>query len=183
VIGSDKEAARGWKAAVAEVLTDKVTSSRQVGETYEVQYARLAKEFKDNEALLTKVFTPEEMNTLRQGHKMLSYFKEAEKRATVGSQTAERLNIPGWAQLVVRHFKGDLAGGGLIKRFKLLLEQLPNNKQGADDIMHMAFFDPAVAAYLLNRPLPSPNSSLYNVNLRRLIAAANASRESGPDED
>lgn len=182
VIGKDEQAARGWKAAVAEVLTDKVQSTRQTGETFEVQYARLAKEFKDNEAVLSKVFTPEEMNTLRQAHKMLSYFKEAEKRATTGSQTAERMNIPGWVQLVVRHFKGDLAGGGLLKRFKLLMEQLPNSNQGAEDIVHMAFFDPAVASYLLNRPLPSANSSLYNINLRRLIAAANASRESDPEE-
>lgn len=181
LVKNDEQAARGWKAAVAEVLTDRVQSTRQTGETFEVQYARLAKEFKDNEQLLAKVFTPEEMNTLRQAHKMLSYFKEAEKRATTGSQTAERLNIPGWVQLVVRHFKGDLAGGGLIKRFKLLLEQLPNSQNGADDIVHMAFFDPAVAAYLLDRPLPSANSSLHNINLRRLIAAANASRESGDD--
>lgn len=183
MLGNDAQAKRGWKAAVGEVLADKVTGIRQVGETFEVQYARLAKEFKDNERLLAKTFTPEEMNTLRQGHKLLSYFKEAEKRATVGSQTAERINIPGWAQLVVRHFKGDLAGGGLIKRFKLLLEQLPNNRQGADDILHMAYFDPNVAAYLLNRPVTSPNSSLYNVNLRRLIGAANAARESGPDAE
>lgn len=182
LVKNDEQAARGWKAAVAEVLTDKVQSTRQTGETFEVQYARLAKEFKDNEELLAKVFTPEEMNTLRQGHKMLSYFKEADKRATTGSQTAERMNIPGWVQLVVRHFKGDLAGGGLIKRFKLLMEQLPNSNQGAEDIVHMAFFDPAVAAYLLDRPLPSANSSLYNINLRRLIAAANASRESDPEE-
>lgn len=182
-IGTDAEAQRGWKAAVAEVLADKVQSTRKVGETYEVQYQRLAKEFKDNEALLAKTFTPEEMNTLRQGHKMLSYFKEAEKRATVGSQTAERINIPGWAQLVVRHFKGDLAGGGLIKRMKLLLEQLPTNKQSADEITHMAFFDPNVMAYLLERPVKAGNTALYNVNLRRLMGAANAARESGPDED
>ncbi|TWA89587.1 hypothetical protein [Bradyrhizobium stylosanthis] len=183
LVKNDEQAARGWKASVAEVLTDKVQSTRQTGETFEVQYARLAKEFKDNEQLLAKVFTPEEMNTLRQGHKLLSYFKEAEKRATTGSQTAERLNIPGWVQLAVRHFKGDLAGGGLIKRFKLLMEQLPNSNSGAEDIVHMAFFDPAVAAYLLKRPLPSANSSLYNINLRRLLAAANASRESGDNGD
>lgn len=86
-------------------------------------------------------------------------------------------------QVVVIGDPSTNAGGGLIKRFKLLLEQLPNNKQGADEIMHMAFFDPAVAAYLLDRPLPSPNSSLYNVNLRRLIAAGNSARESGPEEE
>ncbi|WP_128934018.1 hypothetical protein [Bradyrhizobium zhanjiangense] len=177
LVRNDAQAMRGWKAAVSEVLADKVQGTRQVGETLEVQFARLAKEFKDNEALLAKTFSPEEMNNLRQAHKILSYFKEAEKRATVGSDTAEKLNIPGWAQLAVRHFKGDLAGGGLIKRFKLLLEMLPSNKQSADEIIHMAWFDPNVAAYLLERPVKNPNVPQYNIDLRRLIAAANASRD------
>ncbi|MGY3036181.1 hypothetical protein ACVIIV_005351 [Bradyrhizobium sp. USDA 4354] len=177
LVRNDAEAQRGWKAAMSEVLADKVQGTRQVGETLEVQFARLAKEFKDNEAVLAKTFSPEEMNNLRQAHKILSYFKEAEKRATVGSDTAEKINIPGWAQLAVRHFKGDLAGGGLIKRFKLLLEMLPSNKQNADEIIHMAWFDPNVAAYLLERPVKNPNVPQYNIDLRRLIAAANASRE------
>lgn len=164
------------------MLADKVQSTRQVGETPEVQFARLAKEFKDNEYLLAKTFSPEEMNNLRQAHKLLGYFKEAEKRSTVGSDTAEKWNVPGWAQLAVRHFKGDLAGGGLIKRFKLLLEQLPNNKQDVDEIIHMAWFDPNVTAYLLERPVKNRNVPKYNINLRRLIAADNAARESGPNE-
>ncbi|PDT87493.1 hypothetical protein CO669_25345 [Bradyrhizobium sp. Y36] len=176
LIRSDPQAARGWKAAVSEVLADKVQGTRQVGDTLEVHFARLAREFKDNEQILAKVYSPEEMNNLRQAHKILSYFKEAEKRSTVGSDTAEKLNIPGWAQLAVRHFKGDLAGGGLIKRFKLLLEMLPSNRQSADEIVHMAWFDPNVAAYLLERPVKNPNVQ-YNIDLRRLIAAANASRE------
>ncbi|MGL3109140.1 hypothetical protein [Bradyrhizobium sp. BR 1432] len=177
LVRHDAQAQRGWKAAMTEVLADKVQGTRQVGETLEVQFARLAKEFKDNETLLAKTFSSQEMNNLRQAHKILSYFKEAEKRATVGSDTAEKLNIPGWAQLAVRHFKGDLAGGGLIKRFKLLLEMLPSNKQSADEIIHMAWFDPNVAAYLLERPVKNPNVPAYNIDLRRLIAAANASRE------
>jgi len=177
LVRNDGQAMRGWKAAVSEVLADKVQGTRQVGETLEVQFARLAKEFKDNETLLAKTFSPEEMNNLRQAHKILSYFKEAEKRVTVGSDTAEMLNIPGWAQLAVRHFKGDLAGGGLIKRLKLLLEMLTSNKQSADEIIHMAWFDPNVAAYLLERPVKNPNVPAYNIDLRRLIAAANASRD------
>jgi hypothetical protein len=153
LVKNDAQARRGWKAAVAEVLTDKVQGSRMVGEAPEVQFARLVKEFKDNEVLLSKTFSPEEMNGLRQAHTILGYFKEAEKRATVGSNTADKWNVPGWAQLAVRHFKGDLAGGGLIKRFKLLLEQLPDNRQSADEIVHMAWFNPDVAAYLLERPV------------------------------
>lgn len=181
LIRNDPQAVRGWKAAVSEVLADKVQGTRQVGETLEVQFARLAKEFRDNEALLAKTFSPQEMNNLRQAHKILSYFKEAEKRATTGSDTIEKANIPGWAQLAVRHFKGDLAGGGLIKRFKLLLELLPSNRQNADEIVHMAWFDPNIAAYLLDRPVKNPNVPTYNIDLRRLIAAANASRDQGEE--
>jgi len=180
LVKNDEAAKRGWKAAVSEVLADRVQSSRAIGETPEVQFARLAKEFKNNEALLAKTFSPEEMNGLRQAHKILEYFKEAEKRATVGSNTADKWNVPGWAQLIVRHAYGDIKGGGIVKRFKLLLELLPTNKQSADEIVHMAWFNPDVAAYLLERPIRNPNIPQYNVNLRRLIAADNAARQSGP---
>jgi hypothetical protein len=184
LVRNDAAANRGWKAAVAEVLANRVQSTRQVGETLEVQYARLAKEFKDNEAILAKTFSPEEMNNLRQAHKLLSYFKEAEKRATVGSQTAERVGlIPQSVQLAVRHLYGDLKGGGIIKRFKIMMEMLPSGRQGAEEIVHAAWFDPNLAAFLLERKLPNPNATFSNVPLRRLIAAANASRGSGGDDE
>ncbi|MVT69943.1 hypothetical protein GPL21_33180 [Bradyrhizobium pachyrhizi] len=181
LVGHDEAARRGWKAAVAEVLANRVQGTRHVGETPEVQFARLAKEFKDNEGLLTKTFDPEEMSNLRQAHKLLEYFKEAEKRSTVGSDTAEKLSIPGGVQLAIRHLYGDLRGGGVIKRFKLLLDLLPSNKQNVDEIVHMAWFNPDVAAYLLERPIKNADVPGHNVNLRRLIAAANASRESGAE--
>jgi hypothetical protein len=184
LVRNDETAKRGWKAAVSEVVADKVQGTRQVGERPEVQFARLAKEFKDNETLLAKTFSPEEMNNLRQAHKLLEYFKEAEKRSTVGSDTAEKIQIPGGFQLAARHLYGDLKGGGVIKRFKLLLELLPSNKQDVDEIVHIAWFDPNVAAYLLERPIKDGNVPKYNINLRRLIAADNAARKSGPgDED
>jgi hypothetical protein len=176
LVKNDAAAKRGWKAAVAEVLADKVQSTRQVGEQPEVQVARLAK-FKDNEALLAKTFSPEEMNNLRQTHKILGYFKEAEKRSTPGSHTAEKWKIPNLIQLGARHIYGDLKGGGVIKRFKLLLEQLPANKRSADEIVHMAWFNPDVAAYLLERPIKGGNEPMYNINLRRLIAVDNAARQ------
>jgi hypothetical protein len=182
LVRSDPDAARGWKAAVSEVLVDRVTSAKKIGETPEVQAARLAKEFQNNEAILAKVYSPEEMNTLRQAHKLLGYFKEAEKRALAGSQTAERQGIPQWVQLAARHLYGDLKGGGIIRRFKLMLELLPTNKQQADEIVQAAWFNPDVAAYLLEKPVKNPNVPMLNVNLRRLIAGDNAARESGPDE-
>ncbi|RXG89257.1 hypothetical protein [Bradyrhizobium zhanjiangense] len=177
LIRHDAQAQRGWKAAMSEVLADKVQGTRQVGETLEIQFARLAKEFKDNEALLAKTFSPEEMNNLRQAHKILSYFKEAEKRATVGSDTAEKIGIPTAVQLGFRHLYGDLKGGGIIKRMKLLMEMLPSGRQNVDEIVNAAWFDPNLASYLLERPVKNYNVPRYNIDLRRLIAAANASRD------
>lgn len=179
LVKNDPEAARGWKSAVSEVLTDRVTSTRKVGETPEVQYARLAKEFKDNEALLAKVYTPEEMNTLRQGHKLLEYFKEAEKRPTSGSATAERSVLWRTGELALRHVYGDLKGGGIIRRMKLLADLLPNNKASLDELTNMAWFNPNVAAYLLEKKIADPNVYHLSINLRRLIAADNSARESG----
>jgi hypothetical protein len=153
-----------------------VTGTKEVEGNYEARYAQLAKEFKNNEHLLAKVFGPEDMNTLRQAHKLLGYFKEAEKRAVVGSQTAERLKVPDSGELAVRHLYGDLKGGGMIRRFNLLLEQLPNNKASVDELMNMAWFNPDVAAFLLERPVTTIKGKDSNVYLRRAIAAANAAR-------
>jgi hypothetical protein len=53
------------------------------------------------------------------------------------------------------------------------------NRESADQIVQAAWFNPDIAAYLLERPLKNQNATFNNVPLRRLIAAANASRESG----
>lgn len=183
LLGGDKQARSGWKAAVSEVLADRVTNSKKVGENNEVQYARLAKEFKDNEALLAKTFDPEEMNTLRQAHKLLGYFKEAEKRATVGSNSVDKMNqIPGWVQLAARHVYGDLRGGGIIKRFKLFMDLLPSDRQSIDELVHIAWFNPEVAAYLLERPVKNHDAVPYNINLKRLMAGAEYGRDSAKEK-
>ncbi len=176
LVKNDEAAKRGWKAAFADELHKRVTGTKQTSETYEVRYARLAAEFKANEKLMAKVFSPEEMGTLRQAHKLLGYFKEAEKRATVGSQTAERV-IPRILELGARHIYGDLKGGGIVRRFRLMLELMPSNKQAAEQIVQMAWFNPDVAAYLLERPVRNPNVPQHNINLRRLIALDNAARQ------
>ena len=82
-------------------------------------------------------------------------------------------------QLGARHGCGDLKGGGIVKRFKLLIDLLPTNKQNADEIVQMAWFNPDVAACLLEKPVRNPDIPQFNISLRRLIAVDNAARESG----
>lgn len=182
IIGSDAAAREGWRGAVADVLYDRVTGTRQAGDTYEVSYQRLVKEFKSNEAVLAGVFEPKDMSNLRAAHKLLGYFKQAEKRATVGSDTAGKqtlLDTPlgKSSQLTIRHIYGDLKGGGIIRRFRLMASLMPNDKQAMDDIAQLAWFNPDVAAYLLGKKVRDFRSVPANINLRRLIAGEAALNE------
>lgn len=186
VIGADERAKAGWKAAVAEVLTDRVTTTKSAGEaSYEVSFAALAKEFKRNEAVLAKVFSPEEMGNLRQAHKLLESFKQAEKRATVGSDTAGKLMdsaVGRSVQLAVRHLYGDLRGGGIVRRFRLMASMLPNNVEAVREISQMAWFNPEVASYLLGKKVRDGATVRKNINLSRLIAAEAAGEDTVDEE-
>jgi hypothetical protein len=181
VIGSDERARRGWRAAFSDVLYHRATSTRSAGDNYEALQSRLAGEFKSNTAILAKVYSPEEMHTLRQAHKMLSYLGEAEKSAggARGSNTDLMGSVIGRTfQLAMRHVYGDLKGGGIIRRFRLMASMLPTNREAVREITEMAWFNPDVAAYLLDKPVRNFANAPYNINLKRLIAAAAAGRES-----
>jgi hypothetical protein len=191
LIGSNPAANEGFKSAVAEVLVKRITNTKEVGANYEVSYANLAKEFKNHEVLLSQVFDPPEMRNLRQGHKLLEYFKEAEKRAGVGSNTVETggslLDSKAGKvyQLMLRHVYGTLEGGGMVARMRTALSLMPQNTQTIENIANLAFFDPQVAAYLLGKKVRSFESIGPNAYLKRAIAAAqsgNAPGNSTPPE-
>lgn len=194
LVANDPAAAAGWKAAVAEVLANRVTGSKVAGEAYEAQYARLANEFKKNEETLAAVFSPEEMNTLRQAHSLLGYFKAAESKATTGSATAERLlrtseadRIVGGpvgrgTEIVLKHIYGNLEGGGILRRFKLMVGLLPTERFAATEIAKMAFFNPEVAAYLLGKPVRNLSAVPNNFGLRAAIAAEEGIQGEDPNK-
>lgn len=188
LVANDPKAAAGWKAAVAEVLVNRVTNSKAIGENYEASFARLSNEFKKNEGILQNVFTPEEMNNLRQAQTLLGYFKAGENRATTGSQTAERLLRTSEAErlmggplgrgfeLVVKHIYGNLQGGGMVRRMRLMVGLLPTSRDAATEVAKAAFFNPEVAAYLLGKPVRNLSAIPTNSGLRDAIAADQAAQ-------
>lgn len=184
VMSADPEARRGFKAATTDVLKRKVTGTKPAGEgEYEVSFAGLAKQFKDNEEALAKVYSPEEMNTLRRVHKLLGYFKGAESRATTGSQTAENMLMMSAGdqmlagpvgksfELAAKHFYGNLEGGGIARRFKLMVGLLPSSRYAAREIVHQAWFNPELAAYLLGKPVRNFKALPTTNGLRAAITA------------
>jgi hypothetical protein len=69
-------------------------------------------------------------------------------------------------------------GGGIVKRMKRMLELLPSNKQSADEIVHMAWFNPDGARVIsegarrvISHP---PGCPLGILRLRRLRRAVRA---------
>lgn len=188
-IKGDPEAEGGLKAAFADVLTSRVTNTKTVDGSYEASYAALAKQFKANEDIISKVFSPAEMRDLRLAHKLLGYFKQGEMRATSGSDTAEKMlrmskgdqvmsgPLGRSVELVMKHFYGNLEGGGIMRRFKLMVALLPTERHAAQEIAGMAFHNPEVAAYLLGKPLRNISAVPTNHGLRAAIAADIAARK------
>lgn len=194
-IGDDVTARAGWQDAVLEVLQDKVTTSARAGDNdFEVSMAALSKEFKANEDILGRVLDPEDMNTLQQVNTLLGYFRGLGKKATPGSDTASLLKAPDifgdgagllgkTAQITVRHIYGDLRGGGILRRFKLMQAVMPTARDGANQIAYMAQFNPELGRYLLGLPVRDMKRIPTNWGLRAAIAADIANERDNTSEE
>lgn len=190
LVKGDPQAERGWKAAVSEVLRDKVTGTAKIdaggvgtGATYRAELGKLDKLFKDNEALLAKVYTPEEMNTLRQAHKLLEPLKKANVQATAGSQSIDKLSsVLNYLEAPIRAVHGALEGGSIMRKLRVMASMLPNDRQTVERLAEMAWFDPEVAQFLLKNDVKGMNAPNSSTRLKVIMSGAAASRASGPDE-
>ncbi|MGF7158405.1 hypothetical protein FHS85_000015 [Rhodoligotrophos appendicifer] len=185
LVKTDPVARAGWKQAVAEAVISKVTSATKTSgsEGFDVTYRRLASEFKDSEKALAEVFDPEEMNTLRQSHKLLETFEKMPK-SRGRALTAEKKDSLAMKlfELGSKGMYGVLKGGGITRTAKIALSVMPNKRQRVDDLMTLAFFDPEVATYLLGKQMPKAGKT-SNPWIRRFLAAAAASREEDNGEE
>lgn len=190
VIGADKEANRGWKAAVSEYLSDQVTGTTKAGANtagatpeFKAELSKLDKMFKDNRALLAKVYDPADMNTLQQAHKVLEVLKNATVRATGGSDTANKW--ASWLRAAEAGLKakyGILKGGGIFRTVKLMASTLPDDGNRVNALVARTWFNPDTAEYLLTnkvRNLDAPTSSRH---VKALLGGAATARSNTEDE-
>jgi hypothetical protein len=185
-IGPDKKASDGLKASVRDWLIDK-TSTTAVEKTVDgerpTSFAKLENLFNQHEKTLAKVYSPEEMNALRDAHRLLKPMNNLRNRGTTGSDSAEK-GAMGWkvleAGLKARY--GVLKGGGLLRTIRIAAETLPNSRSGVDMLTKKMFFDPDLAVFLLRREI-KPDSPEWNAKLQRLIGFGAAARESTASDD
>lgn len=180
----DKKAIDGLKAATRDWIKGKIrTTARNVGnpDTDKLSRAGLEKLFNEHEKTLTKVYTPEEMNSLRQAHKLMDVVANIDVRATAGSETFEKFMAADkntvnkrWrmAEAALKAKYGVLAGGGHFRTLRLFVDALANKPKAVENILFETHFDPDLAKHLLTRNVREIGTPAWNSKLNRLIAVA-----------
>lgn len=195
---NDADARAGLKAAVRDYMVDKSTTTATeklpAGDSRgPLSFAKTQKLFQEHEQQLAKVFSPEEMNSLRVVHKALEVRNLERVRVRSGSDTVEKLldnnaekflaTPMGQAtEAVIRLKFGMLKGGGIVSIARRYAAGLtPEDGQRAHDLLKRAAFDPDLAMVLATRKIP-PGSPAYNATIQRALAGGAAVREM-VDED
>lgn len=195
---NDADARAGLKAAVRDYMVDKSTTTATeklpAGDSRgPLSFAKTQKLFQEHEQQLAKVFSPEEMNSLRVVHKALEVQNLERVRVRSGSDTVEKLldnnaekflaTPMGQAtEAVIRLKFGMLKGGGIVSIARRYAAGLtPEDGQRAHDLLKRAAFDPDLAMVLATRKIP-PGSPAYNATIQRALAGGAAVREM-VDED
>jgi hypothetical protein len=154
-----------------------------------VSFAKLDALFKKHESALSQVLSPEEMNNLRQVHKMLSVSKR-DVQATIGSATAERQALdtaqtqalfPLEAALRLKF--GMLKGGGIMALIKRSLRQMKGSEtDNVEQLRRKMAFDPELAKHLLTRQV-DVGGAKWNAKLNRLLGYKRGADAVGKDEE
>jgi hypothetical protein len=180
----DPVAQRGWRAAVADVLMNKVTATTRAstaGPEGPVSFAQLDKVFKQHEDALAAVMGPEKMSVLRQAHAALKPFTNLENTASIGSPTVENASLlggtAGKALGTALMFKyGAVHSGMMMFRLKQALALTPGLKNMTMEhkiarVMDRMWFDPDLAEHLLLRPVKEVQGPAWNAKLNEILAA------------
>lgn len=198
-IGTDQQAKDGLKALFRDYITEAATNTGSAtlkpGDSRNpVSFAKLTNMLKDKgvEQLLARVFDPDEMNTLRAGHKALDLAGIERLRAIRGgSDTAEKTgmidqflqtSVGKGVEAALRLKYGMLKGGGIISTAR----RYTSGMAGGPDlnevmrVVERAAVDPELMGMLLGRKVPVA-SPTWNKRMQQLLWAGEAARESGPD--
>ncbi len=187
-IGDDATAKTGFKRAVVDHLVNKITNAPGKGTTAKpLSMAKLDKMFDEHAGALSEVFSPKEMNSLRQVSKILeeeAFVKSVQAisgSATEGlRQSQEQLKTALEGALKL-HF-GVLKGGGIMRVVNLGVKSVTGDLEGmVTRLLVQAHLDPELAAHLLKRDI-SKNVPVWNNRLQFLLQVGEGARATGEDD-
>jgi hypothetical protein len=192
----NQQAIDGLKAATRDWIkqSEAGLSSKIVGDPDAVRLsvAKMQKLFQKHEKTLAKIYSPEEMNALRQAHKLMNAETKLDVRATAGSNSVDKMFAAKnqsfeqgkrllEAALSVRY--GVLVGGGMIRKINMFLQTMPDGDKAIRDVLFEMQFNPDLAVHLLTRPIKEIDTKPWNAKLNRLLAYATGAREANEGDD
>lgn len=198
-IGDDAEAMAGFKEATVQWLQRKIKGTDASGVSSSdtdisgrpIVYSKLTNTFDQNREALADVFSPEEMNTLQRMHTVMSRQGNLARRATTGSDTAEKLSqtqkqVMDTIEVALKVKYGMLKGAGLNKVIKQVRTAVFGPSQrviDAEDLLTRMALDPKVAKVVLEiDPLTVDNGKWFS-ELQGALGAASAVREQAEDDE
>jgi hypothetical protein len=201
VTADDPSARNGLKAAVRDYLVEKATTGASEklvpgDRRGPVSQAKLSNIFHEHERELAQIFSPEEMNTLRAGHRALELANIERLRVTSGSDTAEKASlmdqflgsgIGKGVEAALRLKYGVLKTGGIISTARRMTSGVTGGPDPNEVVrlVERAAYDPELMKLLLGRKVPI-GSPAWNGRMQRLLAVGEGARDSqgfAPDVD
>ena len=187
-VGKNPAARDGLKAAMAEHISKKVSgvAPQNVSEgTQNVNFAQLTEFFEENRKTLSKLYSPEEMNSLQSAQKVLAPLAKRAQAAGVGSKTAEN-GADYWRtfEAMSKLYFGMLKGGGITRTARLLASQLDDGSTAAADrLLARAMFDPKLAKQLLGAKIEKVPAPATNKEVGKILRKGEAARQLSDDEE
>lgn len=185
VLSSDPSARRAWRAAVSEVLSDRVKSAK--GD--ELSIAQVRKVWDQHRDTLAEVFSPEDMQTLERTHEMLAPLQNLSQQTVPGSATIDNSRLAGMVEASILSATGNAITTGMImKRIRVAANLIPGLREMSLNyktarLIERMMFDPDLARHILERPVAEGTGSPWNAGLRNLIAGGELSRGLYSEDD
>ncbi len=180
MIGSNPEAKRGWRAAVADVLVDRVTRNR-AGE--EINPGQVVSVYNQHRDKLASVFSPEDMKALDEVHNLVRLLDQPQTEVRTPNLTVNHVTDP---LSIVQ--AGLLATGRdmitttmIVARLNFAARFLGLSKlttpHKVNEVLTRMQFDPDLATAILNRPVSEGTGPTWSRDLQKLLAASEAGRQ------
>lgn len=181
----DPEAGRAWRAAVADVLADRVQNKAKDGE---LSIAQIRGVYRDHKGTLSEVFSPEDMEVLERVDNMLAPMQNLADTVVPGSATADNSKLQQMMEAAILGATGNAITTGMVmKRINMGAALLGLEKHTIDykalQLVKRMQFDPDLARMMLDRPLEEGTGALWTRDVRRLLMGTELSRELSAEED
>jgi hypothetical protein len=186
MIGDNPEAQRGFKAAVADVLVDRVTKNK-AGE--ELKPGQIVSVYNQHRDTLAEVFTPDDMEVLDDVHNLVRLMETPQAEArTLNLSSTRAIDPLSTVQAALLATGRDMITTTMIMSRLKFVAKITGTEQlttpfKVNEVMKRVAFDPDLANMLLNRPVSEGTGRTWSQDVQALLAGGAFAREMAPGED